>query len=196
MGAPEPLRGAEGWAALPGWQRRAGAALVVLAAAVAAVVLVDRPDEPHSAEVALSGSLGVDTVSNARDGGGRVDHYAVVVNEAAQPVQVVAVRMFEHRLRARSLLADASAVAPGDVAYLPLSVGLDCRRAEPLEPSSTLRGSVEVRTAEGDALLVPVVFSGAEPLTQSAATLCGLDPRLVVGELSGPVRSTSSGEGA
>ncbi len=140
--------------------------------------------------VAVQAELGVDASSLAwsPSGGGRVEYFLVLRNVAPRPASMTQVRLDHPGLTGKARQSGPALVPPGEVAYVPLSVQLDCRRWRP-DASTPLAGSVEVVAASGRSVQVPTVVDRGGSLLGVVRTLCALDPDLRISELSGPVQS-------
>lgn len=168
----------------------------MLVLATAAVLVTGGPtlrgwwDERALQDVmSIEAELGVDASSSAWSpaGRGRVDYFLALRNTAPRPARVRTVRLTGNGLAISGRGLSDAPVQPGQVAYVPLSVRLDCRRWRPGLRSAALSGEVAVVAASGRAAEVRTTVRAAAPLHGVARTLCGLDPDLRVDELSGPV---------
>lgn len=190
---------AAGWAAA--WGRRTAAQrrrvlAAVLVPMTVGALLVFGPavrgwwDERAQQDVtSVEAELRVDGSSTAwsPEGRGRVDYVLVLRNTAPRPTRVRTVRLAGNGLAISGRGRRDEQVQPGQVAFVPLSVQLDCRRWRPEVRGGALTGEVGVITASGRSARVRTSVRDAAPLPGVARTLCGLDPQLRPRELSGPV---------
>lgn len=176
-------------------QRRSLVAAGLLLATAAAVLLGSpavrgwRDEQALRDVVSVEAELGVDASSSAWSpaGRGRVDYFLAVRNTAPRPARVRSVELDGKGLAISGRGRGDIAVQPGQVAFVPLSVQLDCRRWRAEVGGGALSGSVGVVAASGRSARVGTTVPEAAPLEGVARTLCRLEPDLRRHELSGPV---------
>ena len=182
------------WEAVPRQVRRIGAALVVVALIVAAVVWVrDRAaDRALAQRIDLVASLGVWT-SSSSPAGGRVSYFLAVRNEGPREVSVTAVGGGGNGVLLR-MRGPEWAVPPGGGVSIPLSVRLTCAAHEDVDTGSgSLTAEMGLRRADGGTTSREIDLEPSV-LLLSVATLCGLRPDVSDLELSGPVLRPTAGK--
>ncbi|MEP6527173.1 MAG: hypothetical protein ABJA86_08410 [Nocardioidaceae bacterium] len=168
---------------------------VVLASLAVAVTSVSRQQRQHRDERRLSDAVAVAASvfvvsSSTHPRGGSVEFFATVRNDGPRRVYVKNLTISQDGLRVVQRKASPSPlVVSGGSVDLGLSIRLDCAMRSTPNRGDLLPGFLTVESQNGHSHRTAVAIR-ATALTDVAATLCSVGPRLFR-ELSGPLVQTS-----